>query len=155
MVAVKGYTPVGYYKDPDKSASTFRLIDGARFAIPGDYATVDADGTLTLLGRGSSCINTAGEKVYPEEVEEVLKALPWVEDALVFGVDDERFGQKVAAVLSRSPGADEPLDAILAAARQKLAAYKVPRVAVVVDEVPRTQVGKADYPAARERFSEG
>ena len=128
------------------------MIDGRRYTIPGDYATIDADGTLTLLGRGSSCINTAGEKVYPEEVEEILKAHPAVEDALVFGVDDERFGQRVAAVLSMASGGDDQVDAILAAAREKLASYKLPRSVVVVDVVPRTQVGKPDYPTARTMF---
>ena len=112
LVALPGGAE-GYYKDEAKTAATFRVLDGQRYTIPGDYATVEADGTLVLLGRGSSCINTAGEKVYPEEVEEILKALPWVEDALVFGVDDERFGQKVAAVLSRAPDTDEPLEGIL------------------------------------------
>ena len=149
LVALPGGAE-GYYKDEAKTAATFRVLDGQRYTIPGDYATVEADGTLVLLGRGSSCINTAGEKVYPEEVEEILKALPWVEDALVFGVDDERFGQKVAAVLSRAPDTDEPLEGILAVARQKLASYKLPRFAIIVDVVPRTQVGKADYAAARQ-----
>ena len=129
------------------------MIDGVRYTIPGDFATIDADGMITLLGRGSSCINSAGEKVYPEEVEEVLKAHPAVEDALVFGVPDERFGERVAGVLSLASGSDEPVDAILAAARQRLAAYKLPRQVVVVDEVPRTQVGKPDYPTARERYA--
>jgi acyl-CoA synthetase (AMP-forming)/AMP-acid ligase II len=148
FVAVPGGAE-GYHRDARKTAATFRVIDGERYTVPGDFATMDADGTLHLLGRGSSCINTGGEKVFAEEVEEALKALSAVEDALVFGVDDERFGQNVAAVLSRPRGSDEPLDAILAAARQRLAGYKVPRVAVVVDEVPRTPVGKADYPGAR------
>jgi fatty-acyl-CoA synthase len=110
---------------------------------------IESDGTMVLLGRGSNCINTAGEKVYPEEVEETLKALPWVEDALVFGVEDERFGQKVAAVLSRAPETDVAVEDILAAAGRKIASYKLPRVTVVVDVVPRTQVGKADYDSAR------
>ena len=153
LVALPGGAEA-YYKDEAKSAATFRFIDGQRYTIPGDYATIDAGGTLTLLGRGSSSINTAGEKVYPEEVEEVLKALPWVEDALVFGVDDERLGQKVAAVLSRAPGTDEDIDAILRAAREKLASFKIPRQVVVVDQVPRTQVGKPDYPAAKQQFSD-
>jgi acyl-CoA synthetase (AMP-forming)/AMP-acid ligase II len=151
LVALPGGAE-GYYKDEAKTAATFRVIDGRRYTIPGDYATIDADGTLTLLGRGSSCINTAGEKVYPEEVEEILKALQWVEDALVFGIDDERLGQKVAAVLSRAPGTDEPIDIILSAAREKLASFKLPRQVVVVQRVPRTQVGKPDYPAARQMF---
>ncbi|MBV8949448.1 MAG: AMP-binding protein, partial [Actinobacteria bacterium] len=151
LVALPGGAE-GYYKDAAKTASTFRVIDGRRYTIPGDYATVDAGGTLSLLGRGSSTINTAGEKVYPEEVEEVLKALPSVEDALVFGVADERFGQKVVGLISRSRGTEEPVDAILAAARRRLAAYKLPRVVHEVDVVPRTQVGKPDYPAALELF---
>jgi acyl-CoA synthetase (AMP-forming)/AMP-acid ligase II len=149
LVALPGGAE-GYYKDAAKTAATFRLIEGQRYTIPGDYAQVAADGTLVLLGRGSSSINTAGEKVYPEEVEEILKALPWVEDALVFGIDDERFGQRVAAVISLTPDTDGTLDAILDAARVKLAAFKLPRTAVIVDVVPRTQVGKADYPAARQ-----
>jgi fatty-acyl-CoA synthase len=152
LVALPGGAE-GYHKDEEKSAKTFKVIDGVRYTIPGDFATIDADGMLTLLGRGSSCINTAGEKVYPEEVEEVLKAHPAVEDALVFGVPDERFGERVACVLSRAGGSDEPVDAILAAARERLAAYKLPRRVIVVDDVPRTQVGKPDYPTARELFA--
>ncbi len=148
LVALPGGAE-GYYKDDAKTAATFRVLNGQRYTIPGDYAKIEADGTLVLLGRGSNCINTAGEKVYPEEVEEALKALPWVQDALVFGIDDERYGQKVAAVLSRAPDTDEPLAGILAAAAQKLASYKLPRVTTVVDVVPRTQVGKADYSSAR------
>jgi fatty-acyl-CoA synthase len=151
LVALPGGAE-GYYKDEAKTAATFRVIDGRRYTVPGDLATVETDGTLILLGRGSSVINTAGEKVYPEEVEEVLKALPAVEDALVFGVDDERFGQRVAAVISRPAGTDEAVDAILADARTQLAAYKLPREVVVVAVVPRTQVGKADYPEARKLF---
>ena len=154
LVALPGGAE-GYYKDEAKTAATFRIIDGRRYTIPGDYATIDADGTLTLLGRGSSCINTAGEKVYPEEVEEILKALPWVEDALVFGIDDERLGQRVAAVLSRAPGiTHEPVESILGAAREKLALFKIPRRVVIVDKVPRTQVGKPDYPAAKQQYFE-
>ena len=153
LVALPGGAE-GYYKDEAKSAATFPIIDGRRYTIPGDWATIDADGTLTLLGRGSSSINTAGEKVYPEEVEEILKALPWVEDALVFGVDDDRFGQKVVAVLSRARGSNEDIDVILGAAREKLAPFKIPRQVVVVDQVPRTHVGKPDYPAARQQFSD-
>jgi 3-oxocholest-4-en-26-oate---CoA ligase len=145
----------GYFKDDAKSAATFKIIHGRRYTIPGDYATVDADGMLTLLGRGSSCINTAGEKVYPEEVEEVIKAMPWIDDALVFGIEDDRFGQTVAAVVSRTRGADVSVDDIVEAARLTLASYKLPRSLVFVDEVPRTQVGKADYPAARKLLAEG
>jgi acyl-CoA synthetase (AMP-forming)/AMP-acid ligase II len=142
-----------YHKDDAKTAATFKEIDGHRYTVPGDYATMNLDGSLTLLGRGSSCINTAGEKVYPEEVEESLKSLAWVEDALVFGVTDQRFGQQVSAVLSRAPGTHRPVEDILAGLRQKLAAYKVPREVVVVDEVPRTHVGKPNYAAARVLFN--
>jgi fatty-acyl-CoA synthase len=153
MVALPGGAE-GYYKDEAKSAATFREIGGRRYTIPGDWATVDADGTIVLLGRGSSVINTAGEKVYPEEVEEALKEHAAVEDALVFGIADERFGQKVAAVVALRRGGASA-DEILAATRTKLASYKVPRAVVVVDEVPRTQVGKPDYPTARELFDAG
>jgi fatty-acyl-CoA synthase len=142
-----------YHKDEAKTAATFRMIDGQRFTVPGDYATIDADGTLVLLGRGSNCINTAGEKVYPEEVEETLKRHPAVQDALVFGVADERFGQRVAAVWSRAPGADEPYGTVLEEARRHLAGYKLPHVAVEVETIPRTAVGKPDYVTARELFS--
>lgn len=151
LVALPGGAE-GYYKDDEKTAATFKVIDGSRYTIPGDWATVEADGTLRLLGRGSQCINTAGEKVFPEEVEEALKALPSVEDALVFGVPDERFGQRVVAVLSRTPGSDQPTEEMVDALRASLAAYKLPRAVVVVDRVPRTDVGKADYPAARNQF---
>ncbi len=98
-VAVRGYTPIGYYKDPEKSAATFVTIDGATYSIPGDYATVEADGSLTLLGRGSVCINTGGEKVYPEEVEEVLKQHPSVLDAVAVGLPDDKFGEAITAVV--------------------------------------------------------
>jgi fatty-acyl-CoA synthase len=125
-----------------------------RYSIPGDWGTIDANGILTLLGRGSQCINTGGEKVFPEEVEEVLKLHPSVEDALVFGLPDERFGQRIAAVVSLSPGA-EPIDdpkAIVDAVRNRISSYKLPRDLAVVDDVPRAANGKADYPRARELF---
>src|SRR5205085_10194939 len=104
-VIVKGRTPVGYYKDEEKSAATFVTIDGERYSIPGDYASVETDGTLTLLGRGSVCINTGGEKVFPEEVEEALKLHPAVRDAVAVGVPDEKFGEAIAAVVEPKPGA--------------------------------------------------
>jgi fatty-acyl-CoA synthase len=151
LVAVPGGAD-GYFKDEARTATTFPMIDGQRYTIPGDHAVIEADGTMTLLGRGSSTINTAGEKVFPEEVEEVLKALPSVEDALVFGIDDEHFGQKVAAVISWN-GAGQPLDEVIGAVRRKLAGYKVPRSIIVVEQVPRTQVGKPDYPSARVMFA--
>ena len=101
---MRGHTPIGYYKDPEKSAATFQVIDGVRYSIPGDFATVDADGTVRLLGRGSQCINTGGEKVYPEEVEEVLKLHPTVADAAVVGVPDERFGEAITALVEPHAG---------------------------------------------------
>jgi 3-oxocholest-4-en-26-oate---CoA ligase len=152
LVAVPGGAE-RYHKDEAKSAVTFRTIDGRRYTVPGDYATVEADGTLVLLGRGSSCINTAGEKVYPEEVEEALKRHPAVQDALVFGVPDERYGQRVAAVWSRTPGNDEPYEAVIEELRRHLAGYKLPHTAVEVGRTPRTPVGKPDYPTARDLFA--
>ncbi|MEZ5180221.1 MAG: AMP-binding protein [Acidimicrobiales bacterium] len=153
IVAVPGAIPVGYFKDPAKTARTFREVDGVTYSFPGDWATVGADGSLTLLGRGSQCINTGGEKVFPEEVEEAIKRLPTVDDALVFGVPDERFGQRVVAVVSAAPGAPAlDVDALVADLRAHLSAYKVPRSVVLVDEVPRAPNGKADYPGARARF---
>jgi 3-oxocholest-4-en-26-oate---CoA ligase len=153
LVALPGGAE-GYLHDEVKTASTFRNINGRRFTIPGDFATVESDGTLVLLGRGSSCINTGGEKVFPEEVEEVLKKMEGVEDALVVGLPDERYGQSVGAVISRRAGTDETMEAILQAARENLAGYKVPRTAIFVDQVPRTQVGKADYPEATRMLEE-
>ena len=153
VVAVPGAIPLGYFKDPAKTARTFREVDGVAYSFPGDWATVEADGSLTLLGRGSQCINTGGEKVFPEEVEEAIKRLPAVDDALVFGVPDERFGQRVVAVASAAPGGPAPDGAaIVARLREQLSAYKVPREVLVVDEVPRAPNGKADYPGARARF---
>ena len=154
MVAVPGNIPDGYYHDADKTARTFREFGGVRYSIPGDWGTIDADGILTLLGRGSQCINTGGEKVFPEEVEEVLKLHPAVEDALVFGLPDERFGQRIAAVVSLSPGATAPAETkeIVDGVRERISSYKLPRDVVVVDAVPRAANGKADYPRARELF---
>jgi len=153
LVAVPNAGPIGYFKDQAKTDRTFREIDGIRYAFPGDWATVGADGSLTLLGRGSQCINTGGEKVFPEEVEEALKRLPSVEDALVFGVADERFGQRVVAVASAAPGAPRPdPDDMIGSLREVLSSFKVPRTILVVDEVPRAPNGKADYPSARNLF---
>jgi acyl-CoA synthetase (AMP-forming)/AMP-acid ligase II len=155
MVATSGVVPIGYYKDEEKSRRTFRTIDGVRWSFPGDLATIDTDGSIHLLGRSSQCINTGGEKVYPEEVEEALKEHPAVFDCLVFGVDDERFGQRVAAVASLEGGAEATADDILAAVRGRLASYKLPKELVLVEAVPRTMSGKADYPTAREVYSRG
>ena len=145
-----GPTPAsGYHKDPRRSAATFFTIDGEQLAVPGDLGRIEADGSVTLIGRGTSVINTGGEKVYPAEVEEAIKALAGVEECLVAGVPDERFGQLVAAIVVA--GADRHLDAsdVIAAARRSLAGYKVPRLVVFVDDVPRAPNGKIDYAAAQ------
>jgi fatty-acyl-CoA synthase len=152
-VAVRGIVPLGYYKDPEKTAATFPVVDGVRCAVPGDYATVEADGTITLLGRGSGSINTGGEKVFSEEVEEAIKTCPAVQDALVVGVPDPRLGQVVAAVVAAPAAAALGADAVKAHVRERLAGYKVPRHVMVVESVERTVTGKADYPAARARVA--
>ncbi|CUW26281.1 Long-chain-fatty-acid--CoA ligase FadD19 [Streptomyces reticuli] len=150
-VAQCGHVPLGYYNDPVKSAATFFEKDGRRWVLLGDMATVDADGVVTVLGRGSQCINTGGEKVYPEEVEQALKAHPDVYDALVAGVPDPRWGHQVAAVVQLRPGAPRPsLADIQDHCRTRLAGYKVPRRLVITDAVQRSPSGKADYRWARE-----
>ena len=153
LVAIKGHTPIGYYKDPQKSAQTFRVIDGERFSIPGDYAEVDADGTLRLLGRGSQCINTGGEKVYPEEVEEALKRHPAIHDAAVVGVPDERFGEAVVALVERDHHITElpPDREVIEHVRQHLAAYKSPKRLVWLDSINRAANGKVDYVSLRQQ----
>jgi fatty-acyl-CoA synthase len=150
MIANGGFAPIGYYKDPEKSARTFRVVNGRRYSFPGDFAKVAADGSLILLGRGSVCINTGGEKVFPEEVEEALKAHPAVWDALVVGVPDERFSERVTAVVSPRPGQTIDEAELAAFARQTLAGYKIPRRAIVVEHVQRAANGKADYKWAKE-----
>jgi 3-oxocholest-4-en-26-oate---CoA ligase len=155
LVANGGMVPLGYYKDPEKSARTFREVNGVRYSFPGDMATVEADGRITLLGRGSNCINTGGEKVFPEEVEEALKVHPAVEDTLVFGVADDRFGQRVVGVASLAPGAAVEPEAILTDTKARLASYKVPKELVVVTTVPRAPNGKPDYAAAKRLFERG
>ncbi|MGB5948851.1 MAG: acyl-CoA synthetase [Parvibaculum sp.] len=149
MIANGGFAPIGYYKDPAKSAATFRVVNGHRYSFPGDYAKVAADGSLILLGRGSVCINTGGEKVFPEEVEEALKAHPAVYDCLVVGLPDDRFGERVTAVLSRRPGHSVEDQELISFARTRLAGYKMPRQIVLVDEVRRAPNGKADYKWAK------
>jgi acyl-CoA synthetase (AMP-forming)/AMP-acid ligase II len=144
-----GNIPLGYYGDEQKTRETFVTIDGVRYAIPGDSARVEADGTITLLGRDSVCINTGGEKVYAEEVEAVLKAHPDVFDAVVVGVPDPRWGQKVAAVVQPRPGVVPTLESVDAHCRQHVAAYKVPRALVLVGQLQRHPSGKPDYPWAR------
>lgn len=151
ILAKRGNIPVGYYKDEKKTAETFRTINGVRYAIPGDYAMVEEDGTVTMLGRGSVSINTGGEKVYPEEVEAALKGHPDVFDALVVGVPDERYGQHVAAVVAPRAGTHPTLSALDAFVRNHIAGYKVPRSLWLVDEVKRSPAGKPDYTWAREQ----
>jgi acyl-CoA synthetase (AMP-forming)/AMP-acid ligase II len=143
LVAMGGRIPLGYFKDPEKSAATFRTIDGVRYSIPGDYATVAADGTVTLLGRGSACINTGGEKVYPEEVEAALQAHPGIVDCVVVGVPDERFGERVVALVQ--PVDDHVVDEFELGewCRARLAGYKVPRRFLPVGSLQRSAAGKA------------
>jgi 3-oxocholest-4-en-26-oate---CoA ligase len=148
-LATSGFVPLGYYKDPQKSAETFREVGGVRYSFPGDYATVAADGSITLLGRGSVCINTAGEKVFPEEVEEAVKRHPSVEDCLVVGVPDDRFGERVVAVASTRGGAEGDPAAVIEFTRDHLAGYKVPKSVLFVDVVQRAPNGKADYKWAK------
>ena len=145
VVAFGGRMPLGYYKDPTKTASTFRIIDGRRWSIPGDHATVEADGTIRLLGRGSVCINTGGEKVFPEEVEEVLKMHEAVADAVVVGVPDERFGEAVAAVVEPVPGSAADPGVLIAHVKERLAHYKAPRHVFMVESIGRAENGKVDY----------
>ena len=150
-LATSGPMPIGYYNDPVKTAETFVEIDGRRWSLPGDMASVEADGTIRLLGRGSLCINTGGEKVYPEEVEAVLKQHSLVADAVVVGQRSQRWGERVAAVVApRHPEQAPSLDELEAHCRAHLAGYKVPRHIVVVGEVPRSASGKADYRWAAE-----
>ncbi|MFF9506632.1 acyl-CoA synthetase [Streptomyces sp. NPDC014724] len=149
-IAQRGHVPLGYYNDPRKTAETFFHRGDERWVLLGDMATVDAEGIVTVLGRGSQCINTGGEKVYPEEVEQALKAHPDVYDALVAGVPDERWGNHVAAVVQLREGAHEPsLDDVQAHCRTRLAGYKIPRRLVIARQIQRSPSGKADYRWAR------
>jgi fatty-acyl-CoA synthase len=147
-LAVGGVLPLGYYKDPEKTAKTIKLINGKRYSIPGDFAIVEPDGRLTLLGRGSNCINTAGEKVFPEEVEEALKTHPSVEDALVLGVPDDQWGQAVTGVVTIAPGGSFDEAALRAHVREQLAGYKTPKRVLVAGVPLRAPNGKADYKSA-------
>jgi len=126
------------------------VIDGKRYSFPGDFASVNADGSITLLGRGNQVINTAGEKVFPEEVEETIKRAPGVIDSVVVGVDDEKFGQAVTAIVSRAPEADIDEAALISFVKQHLAGFKAPKRVVFVSEVPRSANGKPDYRRAKE-----
>jgi acyl-CoA synthetase (AMP-forming)/AMP-acid ligase II len=145
-LAARGRSPIGYWKDPAKTAATFVQINGERWSLPGDMATVEADGSIRLLGRGAMCINTGGEKVYPEEVESALKAHPAVADAIVVGEPDERWGQRVVAVVQlRDPAQVPSLETLQEHCRATLAGYKIPRRLELVDEVRRSPAGKPDY----------
>jgi acyl-CoA synthetase (AMP-forming)/AMP-acid ligase II len=153
-LARRGRIPLGYWNDAEKTARTFPTVDGVRWAVPGDLATLEADGTVTVFGRGSVSINTGGEKVFPEEVESALKAHPSVFDAVGVGVPDERWGERVAAVVQPRHGAGESdldVDELAAHCRRHLAGYKVPRSLVLVEEVVRSPSGKPDYRWARAR----
>lgn len=151
LVAVSGLLPVGYYKDEEKTAKTFRIIEGVRWSVPGDWAEVNADGTLKLLGRGSVCINTGGEKVFPEEVEEALKTHLAVRDAVVVGLPDPRFGERICAVVETEGAAQPTLAELSDHVRATLAAYKAPRELVLVDSIGRAPNGKVDYKAIKDR----
>ena len=153
-VATSAFVPLGYFKDPEKSAATFRQIDGVRYSFPGDYAQVETDGSITLLGRGSICINTGGEKVFPEEVEEAVKRHPDIFDCLVVGVPDDRFGERIVAVVSYREQVVEgrgcEAQELIEFARGHLSGYKVPRSVLFVDVVRRAPNGKADYKWAKQ-----
>ena len=151
----RGHLPIGYWNDPEKTAKTFPVVDGRRVSVLGDMGQLREDGTIVFLGRGSGCINTGGEKVFPEEVEQALKAHPAVHDALVAGAPDERYGQKVAAVVSFRDGMSAEQDELSDFLRESLANYKVPKVIVDVPEIRRSPAGKADYKWAKDQVAAG
>ena len=151
LVAVSGFLPMGYYKDEEKSAKTFKIMEGVRWSVPGDWAEVNLDGTLKLLGRGSQCINTGGEKVFPEEVEEALKTHVRVRDAVVVGVPDARFGERICAVVEPDGSAELSLAEMSEHVKAQLAHYKAPRELVLVDSIGRAPNGKVDYKAVKAR----
>jgi len=153
-LAVSGDIPVGYHGDPEKTAATFLRIDGITHVVAGDWAEVGTDGTIRLLGRGSACINTGGEKVFPEEVEEAIKRTPGVRDAVVVGLPDDRFGEVITAVIEPDPGHEVDRDAVDARVRADLAGYKAPRHLVVVRSIGRAANGKADHPRLRQVAAE-
>ena len=152
LIGTSGLVPVGYYKDEKKSAETFREVNGIRYSFPGDYAKLESDGTITLLGRGSNCINSAGEKIYPEEVEEAIKRNKEVFDCLVVGVNDDRFGQKVVAVVSLEEKIDT--EALIEQTRKFIAGYKLPKEILFVDKVERAPNGKANYKWAKKEANQ-
>ena len=145
LLARKGHIPVGYYNDPVKTAATFKEFNGIRYSIPGDYARVEEDGTVTMLGRGSVSINSGGEKIYPEEVEGALKCHPEILDALVIGVADERWGQRVAAVVQCRGGSRPTVEDLRPVLSKEISSYKLPRSLWFVDEIKRSPAGKPDY----------
>ncbi|HLZ83763.1 MAG TPA: acyl-CoA synthetase [Caulobacteraceae bacterium] len=151
MIANGGFAPIGYYKDPEKSARTFRVVGGQRYSFPGDFAKVAADGSLILLGRGSVCINTGGEKVFPEEVEEAIKTYPDVRDAVVVGVPDEKWGEAITALVETSPGVELDSVALVDHVKSRLAAFKAPKHVLFVNSVGRAPNGKVDYAVSRRR----
>jgi len=148
-LARSGHIPLGYQGDAEKTAATFVEVAGRRWVMPGDLARVEADGTIVVLGRGSLCINTGGEKVYPDEVESVVKSHSDVADVVVVGVPDDRFGERVVAVVEARPGRAVDADELRAACRGRLTGYKIPRQVVTVPAIVRSPSGKADYPWAR------
>jgi fatty-acyl-CoA synthase len=150
MLGVGGPIPLGYYKDEAKTRSTFRTVGGKRYSVPGDYATVGTDGTITLLGRGSACINSGGEKIYPEEVELRLRSHPAVFDCVVVGVPDPRWGEMVTALVELAPDSSVEEGELRAFARETLAAYKVPKRVLALESLQRAPNGKADYNVLRE-----
>ena len=154
-VAIRGRTPIGYYKDEKKSAETFVMIDGDRYSIPGDYATVATDGSINLMGRGSQCINTGGEKVYPEEVEECLKLHPDIADAAVVGLPDEKWGEAINALVQLTPGATLDESGVRNHVKEHLAAYKAPKHVIEIRTIGRAANGKLDYRALKATASGG
>ncbi|MEU4315090.1 acyl-CoA synthetase [Nocardia sp. NPDC024068] len=154
VLARKGHIPIGYYNDPVKTAATFKEYNGVRYSIPGDWARVEEDGTVTMLGRGSVSINSGGEKIYPEEVEGALKCHPEIFDALVVGVPDERWGQRVAAVVQCRGGKRPTLEELRPVLTQEISSYKMPRSLWFVDEIKRSPAGKPDYKWAKAQTEE-
>jgi len=146
LLGLPGRNPIGYYKDPEKSARTFREIGGVRYVLPGDWATVDENGQIHVLGRGSVCINTGGEKVFPEEVEEVIKLMPDVMDVAVVGIPDDRFGEAICAVVETKPGSKLSEADVIEHVKSHLAGYKAPKRVRFVESVGRSPAGKLDYP---------
>lgn len=154
VLARKGHIPIGYYNDPVKTAATFKEYDGVRYSIPGDWARVEEDGTVTMLGRGSVSINSGGEKIYPEEVEGALKCHPEIFDALVVGVPDERWGQRVAAVVQCRGDKRPTLEELRPVLTREISSYKLPRSLWFVDEIKRSPAGKPDYKWAKAQTEE-